>query len=158
MRLAAFDFGQLLNESVWCAQLDAQHMAHLLRSAVRLPLQVVVLVQQLTPTAAYKWMALMMSDGGMVSADVAKLLGRLGRRGCHRDHNSHLMRAASMSAVLDMSQAPQMAVVPESRDNYHLEDPDHHHRRAPTLRGVERCVAAARTRGSPPSHLPLCTY
>ena len=43
------------------------------------PLQVVVPVQQLTPTAAYKWMALTVPDGGRVAADAAKLLGRLGR-------------------------------------------------------------------------------
>ena len=67
--------------SVWCAQLYAQHMAHLLRSAVRLPLQVVVPVQQLTPTAPYKWMALTISDAMRVSADAAKLFGRLGRLG-----------------------------------------------------------------------------
>ena len=42
------------------------------------------------------------------------------------------------------------------RDDYHLEFPDHHLRRGSTLCSVERCAAAARTPGSPPSHLPLC--
>ena len=145
--------------SMWCAHLYAQRMAQLSRSAVRPPLQVVVPVQQLTPTAPYKWMALTISDAMRVSADAAKLFGRLGRLGSNagRFANLTLTRAASMSDI-DLSQAPQMAVVPVFRDNYHLEDPDDHHRRAPTLRGVERCAAVARTLGSPPSHLPLCTY
>ena len=39
-----------------------------------------------------------------------------------------------------------MAVVPETRDNYHFEDPDHHHQRGPTFSGFVRCVAeGART-------------
>ena len=79
--IEATTFRVLTVASVWCAQLYAQRMAHLSRSAVRLLLQVVVPVQQLTPTAAYKWMALTMSDGGRMSADAATLFGRLGRRG-----------------------------------------------------------------------------
>ena len=59
--------------SVWCAQLYAQRITHLSRSAVCPPLQVVVPVQQLTPSAAYKWMALTISDAMRVSADAAKL-------------------------------------------------------------------------------------
>ena len=58
---------------------------------------------------------------------------------------SLLACAASMS-LLDQSEAPQMAVVPEFRDNYHLEDPDHHRQRGALFRGFGRCVAAgART-------------
>ena len=79
--IEATTFRMVTVASVWCAQLYAQHMAHLLRSVVRLPLQVVVPVQQLTPTAPYKWMALTISDAMRVSADAAKLFGHLGRRG-----------------------------------------------------------------------------
>ena len=76
--IEATTFRLMTMASMWCAQLYAQRMAQLSRSAVRPPLQVVVPVQQLTPTAAYKWMALTISDGGRMSADAAKLLGRLG--------------------------------------------------------------------------------
>ena len=78
--------------SVWCAQLYAQHMAHLLRSAVRLPLQVVVPMQLLMPTATYKWVAYMFDYPSRLAGDVEKLLGRLGRLGRHRVHDSHFWR------------------------------------------------------------------
>ena len=81
--IEATTFRVVIVASVWCAQLYAQRMTHLSRSAVRPPLQVVVPVQQLTATAPYKWMALTISIAGRVAADVAKLSRRLGGLGSH---------------------------------------------------------------------------
>ena len=49
---------------------------------------------------------------------------------------------ATRSVELVLLEAAQMAVVPDFRDNFHLEDLDHHHQRGPTLCGVRRCAAA----------------
>ena len=47
---------------------------------------------------------------------------------------------AARGVELALLEAPQMAVVPDFRDNYHLEDLDHHHQRGRSLLGVRRCA------------------
>ena len=84
----------------------------------------------------------MISDVGRFTADAAKLRRRLGCLGRHPWSWSLTHGVAASMSDIDLSQAPQMAVVPEFRDNYHLEDLDHHLQRGPSLHGVERCVAA----------------
>ena len=63
-----------------------------------------------------------------------------------------------MSAVGPVrgSSEPQMAVVPETRDNYHFEDPDHHHTNEDRLFLQLRKVRGRRSSGTPqPSLAPL---
>ena len=61
------------------AESYSPRMTHLSVSIVRPRSQVAVPVQQLTPSAAFKWIANAIADGGRRPAVVAKPLGRLGR-------------------------------------------------------------------------------